>query len=493
MGSTGGAVLVCGTASGVGKSLVVTGLCRLLARRGSSTAPFKAQNMSNQSAVTAAGGEIGRAQYAQALAAGAEPEVAMNPVLLKPEGDATCQVVVLGRAVGRTTAATFGDRTPALFDVVLRALRDLRARFDVVVAEGAGGAAEVNLLDRDLVNLPLADAAGLSTVLVVDVDRGGAFASAFGTLALLPPHLRRWVQGIVVNKFRGDVRVLEPGLRDLESRTGVPVLGVLPSLDGVMIDEEDSLGFDTWRDDEATDAAVLDVAVVRFPRLANATDLDPLRLDPRVAVRFVTHAAQLGRPHLVVLPGTKATVDDLAWLRARGLVAAIEASRATVLGICGGYQMLGRRIHDDVESQAGAVAGLDRLAVTTTFAEDKVVRRVRGEALGEPVEGYEIHHGRTTGGEGAAWISLDVGAGGSARSEDGRWWGTSVHGLFENDSFRATFLDRVADAHNVALAPSGWSFALARAAHHDRLADLLETHLDVGAVLRLVGAGATRP
>ena len=469
-----GAVLVCGTSSGAGKSLVVTGLCRLLARDGVRVAPFKAQNMSNQSAVTADGGEIGRAQWAQAVAAGVEPEVAMNPVLLKPDGDATSQVVVSGRVAGRTTARGWGEQAPSLLPVVLDALADLRRRFDVVVAEGAGAAAETNLLDRDIVNLPLAAAAGMPAVLVADIERGGMFASVAGTFAVLPDELRSCLRGVIVNRFRGDRALLVDGIVDLEARTGVPVLGVLPWLAGVSIDAEDGLDLDV-----AGGAGPLDVAVVRLPHLANATDVEPLQIEPSVSVRFVSHPAALGRPHLVVLPGTKASVADLAWLRATGLDRAIADSGATVLGICGGYQMLGRHIDDDVESAAGRVDGLGYLPHSTMFATEKVVRRRRAGALGHTVDGYEIHHGVVDGPTG--WL---------AHSNDGRWWGTSGHGLFEHDGFRHDFLALVAGRAGVPYEPGSASWVDVRREQHDRLADALATHLDLGRLRAIVAEGA---
>jgi adenosylcobyric acid synthase len=480
-----GGVLVVGTSSGAGKSFVVTGLCRLLAREGVRVAPFKAQNMSNQSAVTIDDGEIGRAQWAQAVAAGVEPETAMNPVLLKPEGETGCQVVVRGRVAGRSTAHEWGTRAPELRPIVLGALAELRARFDVVVAEGAGGAAEINLLDRDIVNLPLAATAGLPAILVADIDRGGMFASVSGTFTLLPPALRATLRGIVVNRFRGDEAVLGPGLRDLEARTGVPVLGVVPYVDAGAVDVEDGLDLAGL---EGGDGPI-DVAVIALPRAANLTDVEPLRAEPSVSLRLVRSAAGLDRPDLVVLPGTKATTVDLDWLRATGLAAAIDRSGATVLGICGGYQMLGRSIDDAVESGAGWITGLGHLPVTTAFATDKIVRRRRGRALGATVDGYEIHHGRVQIDHPGGWVELDDDHGHEqegTRDASGRWWGTSVHGLFESDGFRRAFLAVVADRAGVAYEPGTARWVDVRAAHHDRIADVLASHLDLARLREIV-------
>jgi adenosylcobyric acid synthase len=497
-----GALMVCGTTSDAGKSRVVTGLCRALARRGVSVAPFKAQNMALNSFVTSSGHEIGRAQGVQALAAGIEPEVDMNPILLKPSSDRTSQVIVLGEPVGHFVAATYHATKPALRETVVAALDRLRRRFDVVLLEGAGSPAEINLLDGDLVNLWLADAAGIPAVVVGDIDRGGVFASLFGTVELLPRHLRRRVAGFVINKFRGDPGLLGPGLVELEARTGIPTLGVLPWVDGLHLDAEDSLALREAWGPAGTEAAVpvagdtLDVAIVRFPRISNFTDADALAIEPGVTVRYVTDAAGIGQPDLVILPGTKATVADLAWLRDRGFDGALAAlaPSTTVLGICGGYQMLGRSIDDDVESAAGAVRGLGRLPAATTFEPSKITRPRCGTALGHPVTGYQIHHGRTA--SDAPWITLtdrwgtdDEGA----VNADGSVFGTSLHGLFESDGFRTAFLAAVATRRGKTFVPSGVSFAAAREAQFDRLADLVGAHLDMPALEQLIAAGVPTP
>jgi adenosylcobyric acid synthase len=474
--------MVCGTASDVGKSSVVAGLCRVLHRRGVRVAPFKAQNMANNSYVTPSGHEIGRAQGVQALAAGAEPEVAMNPILLKPTGERTSQVVVLGRPVGHLDAAGYQAEKPRLLATVLDALADLRSRFDVVVLEGAGSPAEINLLHSDLVNLRLAAAAGVPAIVVGDIDRGGVFAALYGTVALLPDDLRPLVRGFVVNKLRGDPALLAEGPAELERRCGVPTLGVLPYLHGVSLDAEDSLALPAVAPsggaelDSATGDVAVDTAVIRFPRIANFTDLDPLSLEPGVGVRFVDRPAALGRPDLVVLPGTKATVADLEWLRGRGLDRAVEACGARVLGICGGFQMMGRTIVDEVESGRGTVEGLGWLDADTAFGPDKVTRQRRGHAFGQRVTGYQIHHGRVQAHD--PWITLDDAYGAQPEgSTGGRFWGTTLHGLFEDDGFRTAFLG---------IDPSGVSFAAARESQLDRLADMLEAHLDLAAVETLL-------
>jgi adenosylcobyric acid synthase len=481
--------MVCGTSSDAGKSHFVTGLCRLLSRRGMKVAPFKAQNMALNSFVTPSGHEIGRAQGVQAMAAGVDPEVAMNPILLKPTGERTSQVVVLGKPVDHLDAVAYHERKPELLATVLDALADLRSRFDVVICEGAGSPAEINLLDHDIVNLRVAYEAQLPAIVVGDIDRGGVFASLYGTVALLPDRYRQLVKGFVINKFRGDPALLADGLRELEARTGVRTLGVVPFVHDVALDAEDSLALEGPRPTSAATARgdALDVAAVRFPRLSNFTDLDALAIEPGVSVRLVTDAAGLGDPDLVVLPGTKATVADLEWLRGRGLDRAIAARDVLVLGICGGYQMLGNRIVDDVESARGEVQGLGWLDVETVFAAEKTTRQRRGLAMAQRVSGYEIHHGVTTRGPGAAgWVHLDDvhGCGDDgAVDPEARALGTSLHGLFEEDGFRAMFLTEVGRRRDKTFIPAGVSFAAAREAQFDRLADLIEAHVDFEAVL----------
>jgi adenosylcobyric acid synthase len=494
----GGGLMVCGTTSDAGKSHVVTGLCRLLARNGIKVAPFKAQNMALNSYVTASGHEIGRAQGVQALAAGVEPEVAMNPILLKPTGDRASQVIVHGRPLAHLSAAEYHELKPRLLGEVLDALADLRARFDVVVVEGAGSPAEINLLDADIVNLRVAAEAGLPAVVVGDIDRGGVFAALYGTVALLPDDLRPLVRGFVINKFRGDPDLLTAGLAELEHRCGVPTLGVLPWVDDVALDAEDSLALEGARPRPSPAATVpgapLDVAVIRFPRLSNVTDVDALALEPGAHVRLVSHPGALGSPDLVVLPGTKATVADLAWLRATGLADAVGRARdagSVVLGICGGYQILGARIDDPVESGRGVVDGLGWLDVATAFAADKVTVRRSGQALGQAVGGYEIHHGRTIRGPGAApWVTLDGGEAEGARDGQGRVMGTTLHGLFEADTFRTAYLTMVARLRGRDFSAAGVSFPAARQAQFDRLADLVAGHLDLDALDRLIRSGS---
>jgi adenosylcobyric acid synthase len=498
---TRGALLVVGATSGAGKSTVTAGLCRWFARTGATVAPFKAQNMSNHSAVSVDGGEVGRAQAMQAAAAGVDVEVAMNPILLKPSSATGSHVVVLGREVDTTDAPGWGDRARELRPRVLESLVSLRQRFDIVVGEGAGGAAEINLLDRDLVNLPLARAAGVPALLVVDIERGGAFAAAHGTIDLVPEELAGTVGGIVLNRFRGDPALLGDGLAELEARTGVPVLGVLPHLGPApLLGTEDSLDVTTPAGRPGSVDPVR-VAAVRLPRLANPSDLDPLVAEPDVVVRWVTGPGELADADLVVVPGSRATVADLAWLRqtgiADGLAAAVDRG-TDVIGICAGQQVLGRRIVDEVESGAGTVGGLGLLDLETVFEPDKIVRRRRGRTLagGHELFGYQIHLGRVRGD--APWLELDPCEPDGhpepegSTSADGRVRGTSLHGLFDADGVRAAILSDVADRRGRTFMPEATSFAERLEAQHDRLADWLDQHLDTGAV-RELAATATRP
>ncbi len=480
-----GTILVAGTSSGAGKSTLVAGLCRWCARRGLSVAPFKAQNMSLNSYVTRRGEEIGRAQASQAQAAGIEPEAAMNPVLLKPGTDARSQVVVMGRPVGEMDARAYWEDRECFLDVVVDAYQDLRARFDVVICEGAGSPAEINIRAADIVNLGFARAVGAPVIVVSDIDRGGMFASLVGTLALLDPEDQHYVQGFVVNRFRGDRTLLDPGLQMLRSLTGRPTFGVLPYLEGLSLDEEDRPDPSAFRDPGApVGPDVLRVAAIRLPRSSNLTDFDPLAAEPGVMVRFATRPEEIVDADLAVLPGTRATVDDLRWLRSRGIDEALvdrAAAHRPILGICGGYQMLGTSIDDPVESGVGIVEGLGLLPVTTTFGQDKVLGRPRRVLSdGSAVEGYEIHHGvvRRSGG---IPLFADEGCRADAVA------GTSWHGLFENDGFRRSFLAEIAQgAGRAFVASPDLSFAGIREARFERLADMVADHLDTDALLRII-------
>ncbi|TCW18857.1 cobyric acid synthase [Dietzia cinnamea] len=496
-------LLVAGTTSDAGKSIVTTALCRAFARRGLRVAPFKAQNMSNNSMVVAARpapgqsgqpgqttAEIGRAQWIQALAARADPEPAMNPVLLKPGGDRRSHVVVMGQPSGTVSSRDFVHGRAHLAQAAFAAYDDLASRYDLLICEGAGSPAEINLRSSDYVNMGLARHADMPVVVVGDIDRGGVFAALFGTVALLEPADQRLVAGFVINKFRGDPTLLAPGLHQLTALTGRPVHGVLPWHPDLWLDSEDALAVSP----RAADAtAALRVAVIRLPRISNFTDVDALGLEADVEVAYVTEPRDLAGADLVVVPGTRATLDDLAWLRSRGLDRAVitHVERGgTVLGICGGFQILGGEIADPdgIEGTPGArVTGLGLLDVTTRFGAEKVLRLPTGTALGQPVSGYEIHHGRVSvGGGGETGDDDEVFPGGARR---GRVFGTMWHGSLESDGFRGAFLGEVAAGLGRTRERSDVSFAAARERRLDLLGDLAEEHLDLDALLELARSG----
>ncbi|WP_020666826.1 cobyric acid synthase [Amycolatopsis nigrescens] len=483
-------LLVAGTTSDAGKSLVTAGICRWLSRRGVRVAPFKAQNMSNNSMVCADGAEIGRAQWLQAVAARIEPEAALNPVLLKPGSDRRSHVIAMGKPFGVLDAGEYATGRTALAGIAFDALADLRDRFDVVVCEGAGSPAEINLRAGDYVNLGLARRFGLPVVVVGDIDRGGVLASMFGTLALLDGADQALLAGWIVNKFRGDVGLLRPGLDRLAELTGRPVLGVLPWLDGVWIDSEDALAAAGWAGQRArATGRPLRIAVLRFPRASNATDVDALAAEPGVAVGLTADPDQVAEADVVVLPGTRATVHDLRWLRERGLAAPLRARAEAgrpVLGICGGYQMLAGRICDELESGEGVVEGLGLLPTTVTFAAEKVLGRPSGHWRGHAVPAYEIHHGSAALEEESPAVEpfLDGWRRGSV-------WGTTWHGAFDNDGFRRAWLAEAAAQAGVDWSPSPGApgFATLRESMLDGLADAIDEHLDTAALLHLATHG----
>lgn len=482
------AALIAGCTSDAGKSVIVAGMCRLLARRGVKVAPFKAQNMSNNSAVTRRGGEIGRAQALQALACGLEPDVAFNPVLLKPGSDHSSQVVVRGVAQGHVTALSYRQRRRALREVVAQSLEQLREDFEVVLCEGAGSPAEVNLRDSDIANMGLAEMADLPVVVAGDIDRGGVLAHFVGTHTILAPADRRRITGFIVNKFRGDVGLLLPGLEVVREHTGVPVLGVLPYIQGLWIDAEDSLGTVAGRSvgpgypPLGTDT--LSVVAIRLPRISNATDVEALACEPGVHVQWSIDASAVARADLVVVPGSKATVADLDWLHRTGLADAIVArarSQQPILGICGGFQMLCHSITDEVESGAGTVAGLDVFDVDIAFAPQKTLRS-------HPDGSYEVHHGQVVRSAEAPFL-IDAAAGSGEGARRGVLWGTHRHGYVENDLARRALLAEVAAACNrdgFKVSPDT-SFQQQRLRQLDALADAIAEHLAGEALAEATG------
>lgn len=503
-------LMIQGTASTVGKSTLVAGLCRLFAREGWRVAPFKAQNMALNSFVTREGGEIGRAQAVQAEAAGIEPTVEMNPILLKPEGDMRSQVIVLGRPLATSDARAYFQQRATLFPVVEDALRRLREAYDLVIIEGAGSPVELNLAHVDLVNMAIARLAEAPVLLVGDIDRGGIFASLLGTLDLLEPEDRARVKGLIVNKFRGDRSLWQPGERLLEEKGGVPVLGTLPFVPDLRLAEEDSVALDEktaslWRAAPQTTQDQLDIAVVRLPYLSNYDEFDALAAEPAVRLHVVGNLDELpARPDLIILPGTKQTLHDLAWLWQRGLAQGIRLrvqAGSAIFGICGGYQMLGERIIDEegVEAPAGTVEpGLAVLPVETHFAplREKVTEQSRcqiapgalrglfAEMQGQRFQGYQIHAGRslahtlvqgTTALHMADGNSLDDGPDGWL-SADGWQAGCYVHGLFENEAFRHGLLTALRQRRS----PNGVPFQMGlfdRQVAYDRWADVIRQSL----------------
>jgi adenosylcobyric acid synthase len=489
-------LMIQGSSSSAGKSLLVTALCRIYARRGIRVAPFKAQNMSNNAAVCADGGEIGRAQALQAAACSLAPTVDMNPVLIKPEADSRSQIILMGRAWQTLEAKTYYEKKEILWKYVAESLDRLRDTYDLVIIEGAGSPAELNLKRGDIVNMAVAQYAHSPVLLVGDIDRGGIFAQLLGTLWLLEPEERALVRGLVVNKFRGDLSLFKDGVDILEQKGGIPVLGVIPYLRGLNLPDEDAVSVEVAaRATEPASASQIDIAVLALPRIANFDDFDSLRAEPGVHLRHVESMEQLGTPHAIIIPGTKSTMADLEWLRQTGLMKAISnfaENGGAVVGICGGYQMLGRSIHDPhhVESKNDSIEGLGLLPVVTAFAQKKATYQVRAKILkfdsldGEMIEGYEIHMGETTGQ--TPWVQIVSRNGEQVRvldgsvSPNGKVWGCYIHGLFNNDAFRYTWLKSL-----------GWQGAAASQAVRfeeslEKLADAVENSLDMKKLEKII-------
>lgn len=497
-----------GTSSHVGKSILTTALCRIFLQDGYRVAPFKAQNMALNSYVTPAGGEMGRAQVAQAEAAGLEPAVEMNPVLLKPTGNARSQVIVMGRPVGVMSASEYhAGYSKKLLGVIGDCLEELKQRFDILVVEGAGSPAEVNLKANDIVNMRIALMLQAPVFLIADIDRGGAIASVVGTISLLEPEERDRVQGIILNKFRGDINLLRPAFDVILEKTGKPVVGVIPHLADIGIDDEDSVSLDDKKNETKRD---LEIAVLRLPKISNFTDFDALLREPDVSLRYVREGESLGRPDLIILPGSKNTTEDLLYLQEKGYGQAIRelaAQGTPVVGICGGYQMLGRKLLDPLhtESALDELDGLDLIPAVTTFAADKVTHQVvagggSGKLLGvepaaEPLSGYEIHMGRTEFiGPVTSAFTIRQRSGGTVEfadgcvSVDGLVMGTYIHGIFDNDDYRRALLDAL--RRRKGLPPASATavpYRQRKEEAYNRLADLVRANLDMAYVRRVMG------
>jgi len=502
-------LMVQGTASHAGKSLMVAALCRIFRQDGYNVAPFKAQNMSLNSFVTPDGGEIGRAQAVQAEAACVPPTVEMNPVLLKPEADSRSQVVLMGKPHITVAAADYYDLKSHLWPHVTSSLDKLRSDYDIIVIEGAGSPAEINLSDREIVNMRVARYANAPVLLIGDIERGGVFASLIGTMELLESEECALIKSFVINKFRGDPSILEPGLRILEERTNVPVAGIIPWFDDIYIADEDSLGLENRH--YRTSETRIDIAVIRFPYLANFDDFDPLENEPGVTLRYVNSVIQLGEPDLIILPGTKTTISDLSWLKQQGFPEKIlEQYRqgSFIIGICGGYQMLGQKVLDPdrLESRVTEDKGLGLLPITTVFTEQKETHQVTGEVIdgigllagakGAPIEGYEIHMGLSNGKPDLVPFGLsrrdleNSSHQEGALDAKGRVLGTYVHGLFQSTALRRTILHNIANAKGKPTPIE--SSETIKDSEYDKLAELVRNSLDMDLIYRITGLVRTQ-
>lgn len=496
-------IMIQGTGSSVGKSLITAGLCRIFARNGHRVAPFKAQNMALNSFITPEGGEMGRAQVVQAEAAGVAPHVDMNPILLKPTTDRKAQIILNGRVHGNAAADEYHEMKASFKPAVQAAYDRLSSRFDRVVIEGAGSPAEINLMEDDLVNMGMAAMADCSVILVGDIDRGGVFASLYGTVMLLPEEDRRRIKGLIINKFRGDEAILEPGIRMIEERMGIPVLGVLPYAQ-INIEDEDSLAERFYRHIEKEDS--VKVEVVYLPRVSNFTDFNALETLEDVSLRYVMRGDSLHEPDVVIIPGSKNTIEDMVYLRNSGLAEQIvKAHRrgARIVGICGGYQMLGKVIRDPhgTESSVAEISGLGLLDVETVFEPEKTTTQVKASWIPDngmkgfedftgDVSGYEIHMGRTTLGSAAKpLLQIDDRLGEPAAdtdgavSPDGRVFGSYIHGIFDNSHFTRAYINEIRQGKGLTEKPEDdTDFHAFKEREYDKLADLMEAHLDLRAI-----------
>lgn len=502
------AIMLQGTSSHVGKSILVTALCRIFWQDGKKVVPFKAQNMALNSYVTKSGGEMGRAQVAQAEAAGLDPQVEMNPVLLKPSGNACSQVILMGTPVGNMSARQYHDGySLKAWHTVEECIDKLRQEYEVIVIEGAGSPAEVNLKANDIVNMRVAKRVPAPVLLVADIDRGGCLASVVGTLELLDPEERAMVKGIIINKFRGDIQLLQPGLDFLEKKTGKPVAGIIPYLDTVDIDDEDSVSLDDKRVKGACD---LEVAVLRTPRISNFTDFDALEHEVDVRLRYVRCGEKIGRPDMVILPGSKNTTQDLIYLKEQGYeqeIKELAEMGVPVVGICGGYQMLGEKIFDPLhtESDVDAIDGLGLLPITTEFAATKATRQVRAKCqqngfLGctknfDALAGYEIHMGKTrySGRITPAFFITErcgenVHVPDGAVSGNGLVLGTYIHGIWDDDEYRRAILNILRERKGLELLPVMQNFKIRRENAYNRLAQTVRDNLNMELVYRILNA-----
>ncbi len=446
-------IMVQGTGSGVGKSVIVAALCRIFKQDGKTVAPFKSQNMALNSYPTAEGGEMGRAQVVQAWSAGIEPAIEMNPILIKPSSDCQAQLIVQGKPFSNCTPKTYYEKKKWLRKIVRDSYQRLAEKYEVVVIEGAGSPAEINLRTNDLVNMYVARFTSSPVILVADIDLGGVFAWIYGTIKLLTPSERKLVKGVIINKFRGDIDLLTPGIKMLEKKIKIPILGVVPYYYDIKIEEEDSVRLPKYQKQAEPD--MLDIVVIYLPHVSNFTDFDVFEAEPGVNLRYVKSAERIGEPDVLIIPGSKSVISDLRVLREHGFeekILALAAKNTVIVGVCGGYQMLGETITDPLSLESGQkeITGLGLLKIKSALAKDKTVTRTGGTVLSgfakrRKVRGYEIHHGVTETNDEKALFKLTDGRFDGAINCDGKIWGTYLHGVFDEDGFRHAFLKQVAE------------------------------------------------
>lgn len=499
-------LMVQGTASDVGKSVLVAGFCRIFSQDGYRCAPFKSQNMALNSGITADGKEMGRAQIFQAEAAGIEPDVRMNPILLKPTSDRKSQVVLMGKVACNMNAVEYHEYKPQLQQQVLETYQSLASDYEIIVLEGAGSPAEINLRDRDIVNMGMAEMIDAPVILVADIDRGGVFASIYGTLALLKPEERARVKGVIINKFRGDVALLTPGIKQIEELTNVPVLGVVPWLN-VDLEDEDGVALQVGKYDGKSEK-LIDIAVIQLPHISNFTDFNALAAQPDVRLRYVSDVKSLENTDLIILPGSKNTLGDLQWLKDKQLARAIiekQQAGVPVIGICGGYQMLGKHIYDEVESGLSEMSGLGLLDIETKFEHEKNTSQTHGDTVAElpglfaqcgsqSISGYEIHMGISVlgnncqpfakmysrNGEKIEWLD-------GAVNQDGSVMGSYLHGLFDQNNFTRLLINQLRSKKGFEpLALDTFDYALHKETQFNILAEHLRANVDINNLYRIM-------
>ncbi|MBT5472411.1 MAG: cobyric acid synthase [Nitrospina sp.] len=494
-------LMIQGTGSGVGKSILTAAICRYFHKAGFKVAPFKAQNMALNSFVTETGDEMGRAQAFQAEACGIKPDVLMNPILLKPSGDNNSQVILMGKPGESRNAKNYYAHHEKHKGIVLSALKQLREKYDLVIIEGAGSPAEINLKKTDLVNMFIAEESDSPVLIVGDIDRGGVFAWMKGTYDLLTQSEKNRVQGFIINKFRGDVDLLTPGVKQFEDMVKKPVLGIIPYSKNLVVDEEDTLP--QWTYSSKPDAkGVLNIVVIWTPRISNFTDLSPLAYDPSITIRYINHPSQMGNPDIIILPGSKNTIDDLIYLSEQGMLKEILKSHGNgsfIMGICGGFQMLGKAIKDpnNLESRNKEAMGLGLFNVETTMASEKLTRQVDLTTLksklfaeGLSCQGYEIHMGRTTFNTSYPTLFTSKGEGSMSSgitNQDGTVLGTYLHGFFDNDSFRQSLLCYVREKRKIEMPSQPFDFTQFRQNELDRLSELLTESVNMKKISKIIG------